>query len=689
MRRTVPIVLLGALSLSVGTRAGQTPSQGQPVFRAGVDVVQVDVSVLDRNRRPVRGLSAADFTILENGRPQEIVAFVPIDVPEPEMPAASWTRDIAPDVRTNGLGDGRLFAIVMDDAAVPPDLRIVNTAKKIGRSIVDRLGPSDLAAVIHVVNSRQSVDFTNDRARLYRAISAFSPSFAYSDQTGPTDSYLFFSSIRTLGQVASLLSTVPQRRKAIVYVSTGVPLDVEKVASIFAIGAPRSAALGATITGSTLDDQAAGDLMAAMEDLLTSQPDVAYKAALNDAFVRAQHGNVNIYSIDPGGLGGLANYLQTRVSRAPTVGGPRMTPVQALQEARMHRDFLTTVADNSGGLAIVDSNDLSAGVAQIFRENSAYYLIGYQSTRAAGDRAIRRVTARINKEGLVAETRNAYFDPRARPQSAPADTSTRLGRALSGVVPTPDLALRVSAAPFAQPGRPTPTVVLVLGVRHGALPGDAGARSTDTLEILTQAFSSLGDARGSQRQTARVVGRSGANGEVEYDVLSRIDLPPGKYQVRVAAHSTALARSGSVYIDVEVPDFSREGIALSGIVLNSNPAVPVAPDDAFASFLPVVPTSKRDFTPAADVTAYARVYQGGRSAVKPVAITLRLTNDLDTVLARVSSTIGADQFGPSRAADYRASLPLGPVPPGSYLLTIEASTGGNPVRRDLRFDVKR
>ena len=68
--------------------AQQTPSESQPTFRVGVDVVQVDVSVLDQSRRPVRNLTATDFTVLEDGKARPIVAFVPVELAEPEPVAA-------------------------------------------------------------------------------------------------------------------------------------------------------------------------------------------------------------------------------------------------------------------------------------------------------------------------------------------------------------------------------------------------------------------------------------------------------------------------------------------------------------------------------------------------------------------------------------------------------------------------
>ena len=75
------------------------------------------MSVLDKDRRPVRGLTQADFTVLENGKPRPIVAFVPVDLAERDAapPTASWVRDVSRDVTTNALRpEGRLVIIMFD-----------------------------------------------------------------------------------------------------------------------------------------------------------------------------------------------------------------------------------------------------------------------------------------------------------------------------------------------------------------------------------------------------------------------------------------------------------------------------------------------------------------------------------------------------------------------------------------------
>ena len=192
-RRLVSVVcaLVGA-GLALGAQqppgqqqpppAGQPPVQQQqpPVFTTGIDVIRLDVSVLDDKRRPVRGLKAADFQVFEDGKKQNIVAVSEIDaVANDPMPSA-WMRHVPHDVAMNDLsdqaGDGRVIAIVMDDWNVPfDDLDMIMQARMVGRGVVDRLGPSDIAAVIFPQEMGKTQEFTADREKLITAIDKFDP----------------------------------------------------------------------------------------------------------------------------------------------------------------------------------------------------------------------------------------------------------------------------------------------------------------------------------------------------------------------------------------------------------------------------------------------------------------------------------------------------------------------------------
>ena len=138
MARTIAWVLVaGSAALA---------AQALPQFRSGVDLVYLDVSVLDKNRRPVKGLTPADFTIFEDGKPQAVSTFSAIDLADPAPPPTRWMREVASDVRRNtDIVDKRLVSIVMDDAAIPFEVAMVRSAREIGRLVIERLGPNDLA----------------------------------------------------------------------------------------------------------------------------------------------------------------------------------------------------------------------------------------------------------------------------------------------------------------------------------------------------------------------------------------------------------------------------------------------------------------------------------------------------------------------------------------------------------------
>ena len=105
--------------LCAGTMAAsaQQPPPQIPTFRAGVDIVYVDVSVLDGHRKPVRGLSAADFTVKEDGKVRPVVAFSPVTLPPREPAKTAWADQTAPDVVTNEhVREGRLVIILMDQS---------------------------------------------------------------------------------------------------------------------------------------------------------------------------------------------------------------------------------------------------------------------------------------------------------------------------------------------------------------------------------------------------------------------------------------------------------------------------------------------------------------------------------------------------------------------------------------------
>src|SRR5690606_15587190 len=167
------VVFLLVLAAGAELRAQDPPPSPPPAFRVGTDVVRLEVSVLDGQRQPVRGLTAADFTIREDGRERPVVAFAPVELPAVSRsgPAAAWVRDAPREVVTNTASEeGRLVVVVFDWSIRFYDQALART---IAHAAVDALGPTDQAAVVFTdpaANAGVPQNFTSDRALLRAAI---------------------------------------------------------------------------------------------------------------------------------------------------------------------------------------------------------------------------------------------------------------------------------------------------------------------------------------------------------------------------------------------------------------------------------------------------------------------------------------------------------------------------------------
>lgn len=162
-------------------------------------------------------------------------------------------------------------------------------------------------------------------------------------------------------------------------------------------------------------------------------------------------------------------------------------------------------------------------------------------------------------------------------------------------------------------------------------------------------------------------------------------LPPGRYQIRVAAESGD--SSGSVFTDVDIPNFWKDRLSASGLFLTATPGPPQVLSDLLADLLPIVPTTARDFRPGTRVTAFVRLYQGG-SKPEAVRVTRTLRDEANRATLEETTFIDAARFAPSGAADYQWELPISTLASGAHLLTIEATVGRVAVRRDVRFVIR-
>ena len=618
--------LAGSLLPLILLQEGQQP---RPTFRSGIDVVVLDVTVLDQNRQPVRGLRAADFTVLEDGKPQPIVSLEELSAPEPDGSLVPWMREVAPDVRTNAADDRRIVTLILDDAIV--SFRHAHVVREIGRQVVDQLGPADQMCIIYTAVNQKSQEFTSDRAALRRAIEKFNDS-ATPFGSGPQ------YSIQTVRRASETLAALPERRKALIFVST--------LAVDFA------------------------------------DPNSDFGHQLRGAVEAAQETNVTIFPINPAGL-----EVDTGSPAAPAIGRSiaSASPGSGRDGAN---DTARFMAAETGGFAIVNTNSFEDQVRQVFRETGAYYLIGFRSAHRDG--RFRRIEITTTRDDLMVRTRTRYRAPREeRSKRAKADMLPVI-KSVSGILPSPDVAVRVSTAPFAGISGDTASVAIVIGVQQPAPQGTE--RVVENVQVMATAFNTGTQAyraTASASQKGQIVLRPvDAGGDAKYEMLSRLDLRPGRYQLRIGVQSELMKKAGSVYQEIEIPDFRKVPLSMSGVVIGASPSLPSSPKDYLASLVPVPPTTQRSFSTTDRVTAFLRVYQGGRKPALPTAVTTTIVNAEDREMYRATESVPVEAFGSGRARDLTLELPLERLAPGPYLLRVEASAEKHQAARAVRFFVR-
>lgn len=619
--------------LAAGGILAQGPPARSETFRARTDVVQFDVSVLDGQRLPVRGLTASDFTVLENGVPQHLAAFAEVEVPAWSPGKATWLRDVAPDVVSNRRDAQRVVVIVMDDFRTRWDPGVTQTAKNVALAAIDRLGPADLAAVVYAVSRRQGQEFTVDRTLLRAAVERFVPSglgprpdtklaasnpgrglgMPSRDVTRGPSGACMDDCVRTaLRNAADILRAWPGVRKSVILISPG--------------------------RYSSNPD--------ALDFLVEGHP-------TRETFTALQEANINVYQFDPHGLE---------------------------VEAQLSFDF-GLFAEVTGGRAFRDTNAPEDLIPQIFRENSSYYLLGLQVADGARDGRFRRIEVRVNRPGVEVRTRTGYYAPsssgsRSRPTRTPASA---VDEALSGGLPAGDWPLSLTAAPFATQERPGAAVVLVARADLAEVLSANGE-----VEVVAVAF----DERWREAGTGKVrLVPTDSRAIQSTEVALRLNLAPGRYEIRAAIGSSATERTGSAFASIAVPNFAREPLTLSGIVIGpSAGAFPL--NDDLVGVVPLRPSVDRNLSPNQPTAAAVRVYQGGRRQLGPVRVEMRIVDENDRISFMGDTTLEPAAFGDKRQADYRIELPLGQLAPGEHLLTVEAMMGETSVRRNIRFSVR-
>jgi hypothetical protein len=379
---------------------------------------------------------------------------------------------------------------------------------------------------------------------------------------------------------------------------------------------------------------------------------------------RIGRANVNIYAIDMGGPGAVQSPLST----------------------------LTTIAETNGGFVVMDNNDIGRGFDRLVAENSTYYLLGYYASHPR-DGKPHSIAVRVKRPGVSVRSRRGYTsrETRAPAPRTPGDTQASLTTiaALSSPIQRSDLRMRVFAAPF----RGTSNASVLVGIELSGR--DLPLDSDGPIEISYVAVDARSKEHGwrTDRLALKLQGDTRARIERSgVSVLKRMDLPPGGYRLRVAATDPGRNVAGSVIHDLEVPDFEKTTLAMSGVVLMSRSGTAMLPahaDELIKKLLPAPPTATRTFPLDDEIAAFVELYDAGGQSSRQVDIVSRVRSVGGVTVFEKAET---HEFSkPQDAYRQMVRIPLATFSPGDYVLSVEArsqSDGNRAAARHVPFTVE-
>jgi VWFA-related protein len=637
----------------------------QPTFRTGINFVRVDAIVTDGKGNPITDLTARDFELTEDGEPQRIEAFRLIRVTGEPDPGDASPRAITSDYVEESEAqrdDVRLMVIFLDDYHVRRGADLF-VRKVLADWVETHLGPMDMVAVMTPLTSLSEVKFTRNRRLVASAMRSFlGRKGDYFPRNQFEERYANYPvevverirnqvSLSALEGLAVKLGGMREGRKTVVLVSEGysnyVPPQMnDPVASMPGFGNPNRR--DPTLGGGLNEDRAR---FFANSDL---------HIYVREAFASANRNNTSIYALDPRGLAAFEYDLgQAAV--------PLTTDASSLRETI---DTLRVLADETDGRAIVNQNDLMSGLNQMLRDSSAYYLLGYTTTKAT-DGKFHEIKVRVKRDDVEVRARRGYW----------AYNEADVKRVTEVAKPKAPRDVTDALAAVERPRR-----AQVIRTWVGSSPGENGESQ---VMFVWESAAGGSDRQGGDR-VARVHVTAASNGGKPYfrgvvpengsaNAPVTFTAPPGPMQVRLAAEGEGGGVVDSDSLDVRVPDYTTPEIHVA------TPAVyrmRTAVEFREASKNPnAAPTAAREFSRTERLLIrFAGAGPGGNAGLQPSS---RLLNRQGQAM----SDLPVGEAPQGGVYTWQVDLPLAGLPPGDFLVELKAAAGEKSARQLVGFRV--
>ena len=531
----------------------QPVQQGGFVMKVNAELVLTNVVVRDaKTGELVRGLKQSDFSVYENGKPQQIAAFdfQSVDMARPLNEAtvsglaagASSANKAVVVGRPEDLRNHRLIVMFFDLTSMQPeDLdRSVDAARDFLRS---KMQPADLVALVSLGDTLSvDQDFTADKNALVNEVGIYNDTegqgFAQGanansnqveDTTGYTPDESEYNDINTdrelfaLRAISKSLEKITEK-KSLLYFSGGISRDgIENQASL--------------------------------------------RAAINAA-VRA---NLAIYSVDTRGLQAVTPMGDASTGSLRGTGAYNGGALTNNMNANFAtQEVMATLSSDTGGKAFFDSNDFAPAFAQVERDTSAYYAIGFHSTNPVRDGKYRKLTIKVNRPGVKVEYRPGYYAPADFKHSGREDRERELDEQLASDLPATDMAVYLDAMYFRLDENLfyVPVSLIVPGSQIPFVKG--GDKDKATLDVIGEVIDEAKRHIGNARETVKLnldPSLQARQKNIEY--TTSFNLPSGKYHLKFVVRENQTGRMGSFEADITLPEMKKLPLRMSSIVLSS------------------------------------------------------------------------------------------------------------------------
>lgn len=541
------------------------------VVRITSNLVQVDAVVTDKKGRLVTDLKAEEFQILADGKPQQITNFSYVEnVPAPGATPAPLAEDKSgvaapPPVRLRPEQVRRTVAFVFNDLEMSWE-SVYYARRAIKKFVDEQMQPGDFVAILPASGGSGALQqFTNDKRLLGAAIKSlrwqpqfgrgirpfeaptFGPSAPFEESEGER---LYFTqrrerfsigTLNALDAVVGALRDLPGR-KSLVLLSDGIPVPAPEDNS------------GRVLAG------------------------------INRVIESANRASVIIYTVDARGLQTLGIYDAS----TPSVPGLEQLSALTLARGRELSDSqlgLRKLAEETGGVAYVNSNDIGGGVRRALEDQRGYYLIGYRPDEGTFDPTTGRMryhklTLNVTRPGLKVRTRRGFFAFTGKsltPATVPRTRAQQLRAALVSPFPAGGVSIRLTSF-FGHDRKGGAFVRSLMHIdgRDLTFRKQPDGTYKAVIDVVALVFGAKGVVVNEANMTQTVTVTENAYRRVlEAGLLYNMVVTakkPGGYQLRMAVRDSVTERTGSASQYVEVPDVKKGRLALSGIIINSAPA---------------------------------------------------------------------------------------------------------------------